>query len=480
MIRVTGIRRSALPAGIATMGFAFGCASGPARPGFDDVQVTAHERLGARVEWRQSSDDDRAAEHAVRDLLSHELTADAAVQIALLNNRRLQATYEDLGVTQAAVVQAGLLSNPVFSAAVSFPEGGGQSELAFGVAQSFLDVFLIPLRRRVAEAEFESARHDVAAAVIDLAAEARDAFIRHQADEELLALRRQVEETSALALEVMTGLHEAGNVRDVDLARQRVEREEAFLAADVAGLSATHSRERLNAIMGLWGSDTSWTISTRLPDATADHDWPDDVERVAIERSAALAAARARVIAAGERAGLADSTALLAAIDLGAHAEREDGHWEIGPEASLPIPLFDQGQARRAAARAELRRAMQRHAATAIEVRAAARAASDAVVRSARVASHHRVVVLPLRASIVEELQLEFNAMLIGVFDLIRARQETIEAAARSVEATRDYWLARSRLECILAGGSPDLRDRGERSATAPATAPASGGAGGH
>jgi len=477
-MRITRMTRRAPLAGLVTMGFLVGCASIPARPGFDDVRAAAGERLRARVEWRQSSDDDHAAEHAVRDLLSHELTADAAVQIALLNNRRLQATYEDLGVTQAAVVQAGLLSNPVFSAGVSFPEGGGQSELAFGVAQSFLDVFLTPLRRRVAEAEFESARHDVTAAVIDLAAEARDAFIRHQADEELLALRRQVEETSALAQEVMAGLHEAGNVRDVDLARQRVEREEAILAAEVAALSAARSRERLNAIMGLWGVDTAWTILPRLPDPPAAADQSDDVERMAIERSAALAAARARVIAAGELAGLTDSTALLTAIDLGAHAEREDGHWEIGPEVSLPIPLFDQGQARRAAARAELRREVQRHAAIAIEVRVAARAASDAVERSARVASHHRAVVLPLRASIVEELQLEFNAMQIGVFDLIRARQEAIEAAARSVEAKRDHWLARSRLECILAGGSPDVRDGNERSATA--TAPASGGAGGH
>ena len=51
----------------------------------------------------------------VAGLLGKPLTVDDAVQIALLNNRGLQAGFQELGITEAEVVQAGRLPNPGFS-----------------------------------------------------------------------------------------------------------------------------------------------------------------------------------------------------------------------------------------------------------------------------------------------------------------------------------------------------------------------------
>jgi outer membrane protein, heavy metal efflux system len=147
-----------------------GCASVPKDAGFDQVKVTAAQRTGARVHWNQGGPEDEAVAQSIQTMLQDTLTADEAVQIALLNNRRLQATYEGLGVAQANLVQAGLLRNPVFSAAVLFPSGGGSTKLSFGVAQDFLSIFLRPLRRQLAQAEFEAAKLGVTGAVIELAA----------------------------------------------------------------------------------------------------------------------------------------------------------------------------------------------------------------------------------------------------------------------------------------------------------------------
>jgi cobalt-zinc-cadmium efflux system outer membrane protein len=69
-------------------------------------------------------DETRAPCVRLRDLLSRELTVETAVQVALLNNKTLQATYEDLSVAQADLVQAGLLQNPVFRRHVAFPVAG--------------------------------------------------------------------------------------------------------------------------------------------------------------------------------------------------------------------------------------------------------------------------------------------------------------------------------------------------------------------
>ena len=105
--------------------FLSGCASAALDAGFDDVKTTVQERNGVAISWNNATELDRQAADQLGSLLNRPLTADDAVQIALLNNRDLQATYSDLGVAQADLVQAGLFSNPIFDAAVMFPLSGG-------------------------------------------------------------------------------------------------------------------------------------------------------------------------------------------------------------------------------------------------------------------------------------------------------------------------------------------------------------------
>jgi cobalt-zinc-cadmium efflux system outer membrane protein len=128
--------------------------------GFDDsggVRQTVAERTGMKVHWSNGSKEDAEAAAAVNDLLSHDLTADAAAQIALLNNHELQAIYEELNLAQADVVQAGLLRNPVFSGEVRFATDGGGTGVVLDVAQDFVSLLWMPLRKGRAEAAFEAA-----------------------------------------------------------------------------------------------------------------------------------------------------------------------------------------------------------------------------------------------------------------------------------------------------------------------------------
>ncbi|MCL4211285.1 MAG: TolC family protein [Phycisphaeraceae bacterium] len=470
--------RRIVPA-IVAIALTTSCAAPDARPGFENVQSTIGDRTDHGIHWRTGAAEDDAADARIAELLAAELEAPHAVQVALLNNRRLQALYEDLGVAQAMLVQAGLLRNPVFSAGAEFLEAGHGTNLAFGVAWSFLDVFAMPLRVRAAEASYEAAQADVAAAVIDHAARTHAAFIRAQAAEQSVELWKQVLLASEASLEFVTRLHRAGNVRDLDVAVEQAALEEARLRAAFAEAERRAAREQLNILMGTWGGQTEWRLALRLPDIPETESLPDDVERVAVERSLALAAGRLRVDAAAARAGLTDRTALLEFLEVGAEATRDEGEWEIGPEIELPIPLFDQGQARRAIASSNLRRAMHEHYATAVEVRAAARAARDRLSAAREIALHHRDVLVPLRRRIYRETLLDYNAMQIGAVQLIQVRQAEIDAGRRLIEALRDYWLARGEMDAILAGGSApgDLSANGSSMESG---APAGAAAGGH
>ena len=105
----------------ALLVFVSGCTTIAMNAGFDDVRGTVEERSASRIFWNSGTDLDKEAAEKVDSLLKTKLTADEAVQIALLNNRDLQAVYSDLGVAQADLVQAGLFNNPIFEAAFKFP-----------------------------------------------------------------------------------------------------------------------------------------------------------------------------------------------------------------------------------------------------------------------------------------------------------------------------------------------------------------------
>src|ERR1700675_34518 len=155
-----------------------GCATLRPHPGFTDVEKLVAERTAAKVEWRDGGPADAEVAERIKATLAKELTSDAAVQVALFNNRKLQAVYQSLGIAEADLVQAGLLPNPVLNADVRFGVGVSGTGADIGMVQEFLSVLQIPLRKRVAGAAFEAAKFEVARAVFDLASDVKSSFYR--------------------------------------------------------------------------------------------------------------------------------------------------------------------------------------------------------------------------------------------------------------------------------------------------------------
>jgi outer membrane protein, heavy metal efflux system len=431
-----------------------GCASVDLSAGFPEVSAAVEERSATKIMWNKGTELDKETEEKLRALRQKKLTADDAVQIAMLNNRDLQAIYTELGVAQADLVQAGLFRNPILDAAVLFPLSGVRPDLQFSVVIGFLDALYVPLRKRVATAQFEEAKLRVTGAVLDFAVHVRTAFYGHQANAQMLELRQSIVQALTASLEVSRRLHEAGNITDLDLARDRALAEASKLALRSAEVAARQSREQLNSLMGAWGEDTEWEIDGRLPDAPGESLPGSGIERTALTRSIDLSNARQRIIAAGQQFGYDRATALVPALDLGPGAEREEG-WKVGPVLSVPLPLFDQGQARVGRAVAELRRAQQEYYALAVRIRATARAVQERMRGAQDRALYYRDILLPLRERIVNEAQLQYNAMQIGIFQLLREREQQIETGVAYVEALREYWLARADLEQISSGRLP-------------------------
>jgi cobalt-zinc-cadmium efflux system outer membrane protein len=367
----------------------------------------------------------------------------------------LQATYEELGIAQADLVEAGLLKNPVFTFERRFP---GQAMEADLLAE-FIDLLLLPVRKHVAGAQFEAAKFRVAHEVLNLAGETRAAFYEYQGNQQLVDLRKTVADATARSAETALKLSQAGNIKNVDLANEQASHTDAMIAVGKAQSEAAKSREQLNKLMGVFGAQTNWSAADKLPELPGSDVATGEVESCAIRQRLDLAAARLDYIAIARGAGLLRVNAIIGERgEVGAHYEREaSGEYSIGPSVNVPLPLFNQGQTAIARGGAKLRQSQQRYLALATEIRSDVRGARDRMILARRQAEYIKSTALPTRTRVTEESQLEYNAMQMTPFQLLQAKQEEVKTGADYVEALKDYWVARAELEKAV-GGSLNCR----------------------
>jgi outer membrane protein TolC len=445
--------------GVTLVVSAMACVSSEA--GYQDVRRLTAERIQTDVRW-QEHESASTGRQQTQKLLARPLDAASAVQLALLNNQDLQAAFEELGVARARLVQALALPNPSVDAALRYQAGESDSpSIELGASLDLSALVFLPLLGGAAGAELDAAKVSVAGATLDLAFQARVAFYEYQAAAQILELRQTILVALRASFEAAEQLHHAGNVTDLDLANERALYEESRVAYTAAESALAGRREELSALMGVFGADAAWATEGRLPDvAPGDpqlEEWKDLEER-AIVRSLDLELGRRRFAAAAKGANVARARGWVPELRAGVSAERESdegAEWGVGPAISLELPLFYQGQGQTGVALANMRREQKAYASTAVRIRATARAAAARLQAAARNASYYKDVLLPLRQQITNETQLQFNAMNIGVFQLLQAKRDQMEAARAYVELLREYWTARATADQLLAGRLP-------------------------
>lgn len=436
-----------------------GCASVPKDAGFADVRQSVGERLGERVEWRRGDSEDAAVDAQVKAVLHEPLTMDAAVRVALLNNRSLQAEYEELGVAQSDLIQAGLLKNPVFG--WSRLEGGGMTQTTWGVELDFLGLLLASPQKKIENMRFEHAKLRVSQAVLRHATETRKTWLEAMAAEQDAAFLAQIAELTAAEAELGERQRQAGN-----LSRRDALRQQAFAAETAAALArvretAFAARERLNRLLGVWGADTDWKLPPRLPELPKAAPAFDGIEAYGLKQrlDVQMAQKEAEAMAAG--LNLTRDTRFINVLDLGVETEKATGERRItGPTLTLELPIFDQGQARVSKQEALYRQSEARLYALAVDARSEMRETYQRTATAYATARHARDRLVPLRRQIVEESTLHYNGMLIGVYELLADAREQIAAVQNHIAATRDFWTALADLQMAVGGRLPELENQ--------------------
>jgi cobalt-zinc-cadmium efflux system outer membrane protein len=430
-----------------------GCATVPRDAGFANVREAVADQTKQSVDW----DPERPVEipvsdDAVRPLLEEVLTADRAVQIALTNNRDLQATVEGLGLARADFLAASTIRNPILDGEIRFP-GSPENPFEIALTQSLIDLLQLRTRRAVGAAAFEAAKLRITGAIINFATEVRTDFFDVQAAQQILDRQRLITEAARLSAELAMRQHTSGNISDLDLENEQALYEQAKLDLARAELSALEARERLVMDLGLLDARTEIMLPEMF-DALPEIEAPvEELETAALSRRIDLRVAEYERDAALRVLPSAARSEVLDELSVGVHHEREpEGTSNTGPSVAIPIPIFNRGAARRQRAIATARQAQQHLAALTVNARSEVRTARERLLEARARTEYMRDVVVPRQQRILYLTQLEYNAMLRGVFQLIQAKQREASAQRELILAQRDYWVTRAELDAVMSG----------------------------
>ena len=463
-ISTGSIRRFALLTGVAVL--LGGCATFSADGGVGTAQTIAYTELNKDVVKITDDAVAGSAKARVDQLLKKPLSADSAVQIALLNNRGLQAAFNELGIAEAQMVAASLPPNPRFG--ISKLSGRFEVEIERQIVGSLFALATWPARADVARDRFQNAQLRAAEAVLKLAADTRKQYYRSVAANAQVGFYEQAKSSTDAATELFKRLGESGGINKLDQAREFAFDAELGAQLAQARLQQRQERERLVRQLGLWGNDLKFRMPSSLPSLPRLQS-AKAVEAEALRKRVDIQIARGELALLAKSLGLTQATRFVNDIDLLGRRTYDRGRSVLPDgdveretsrsrtlELEIEIPIFDFGQSKVALAEQTYMQAANRLAEKAVNVRSEAREAYVSYRGTYDIARQYINNVLPLRKIIQDEALLQYNGMLIDVTQLITDARGRILSNVAGINARRDAWIAHTDFKhALIGGGSP-------------------------
>ena len=287
-----------------------GCASISPDGGVSRVNELTQPRVGLAV--GKNNDDARAR---VQELLAQALSADSAVQIALLNNPRVQASLAELGIANADLAQAGTLRNPRFS--FGRISGAGSVEIDRSVLFDLGGLLTLPMRKAIEQRRFEQAQMQAALQVVRLAADTRRAWFDAVAAQQSFAFFEQAALAAQASAELAQQMAKVGNWNKLDEAREQVFHAEVEAQRVQARHNLFAKREALARAMGLSGAQLSFKLPERLPELPAQLSSARDIESLALQQRLDVKAATLETEFTARSLGLSRTTRYVNVLELG-------------------------------------------------------------------------------------------------------------------------------------------------------------------
>ncbi|UWU91542.1 TolC family protein [Bradyrhizobium sp. CB1015] len=455
-----------------------GCAAFSPDGGMTEVSDLTSRTMNKDVAFVRSAEGAAAVDARVRQLLSRTLSVDAAVQIALLNNKGLQAAYNELALAETELVEQSLPPNPVF--AVSRITGNGASEIERQVVGDILALATLPFRSEIARERFRGAQLRAALATLRHASDVRRAYVRAVAASEMVGLLTDAKATAESTAQLALKLGETGSLNKLDQAREQVFYAETTADLASARQAAGSAREKLARQMGLWDDGLDFRLPNRLPPLPGRPLALSMIEADAVAHRLDLQIARLELAALAKALNLTEATRFVTLLDIARISRRTQDpegppFRERGFDLQFQIPIFDGGEVRVRQATETYNLAFNRLTERAVNVRSEARDAYRVYRSTYDIAGHYQREIIPLRKIITEEMQLRFSSMQVDIFALLTEARQRLAALRGAIDARQRFFLAQADLQTAVNGGGLPAAV-GDNPTTVAAAAPAEGG----
>jgi outer membrane protein TolC len=451
------MRHATLLMVLAALGLT-GCAGFSKDGGFNTVSAATRVHMGKDVAWPRSSADRAEVDARVAQLLAHALSVEDAVQIALLNNRALQAEFQELGIAEAEMVQAGRLPNPRFD--LRHAAAAGQYDIEETLSFNVLALLTMPYVHGIAQQRFAQTQDSVVLIVARLATDTREAFYAAVAARQSLGYLQKVRTAADTGAELARRMVAAGNWNRLDEAREQVFFKAAQRSLARAQLAEASATERLMRLLGAapqQPAPAGLQLAASLPELPQGLEDLPDIEQAVLQNRLDLRLMRMRLDELKDELKLTKSTRFVNVLDLGATRVRQgprEQPYEHGYALALEVPIFDSGAARVRKSEAIYAQAVDRFAQAALEARSQIRLAYANYRTAFDIARQQRDDVLPLRQTIAQQNLLRYNASQIGIFELLSDAREQAASVDDYIASMRDFWIAKSQLDAALLGNA--------------------------
>lgn len=420
----------------------------PADDGF--VSSIVDQRLQKYVEWQNPCSPDDEILFRINELLQSELTIESAVQIALLNNPDVQAAFEDIGISRADFIQAGLLQNPSFVGLIDFPISKGGTNNEFTLLQSILEFWLIPFREKIASIEWEQAKLRTANTILDLAFDVQETYYRWQSELYTIQILTPILEGALGASGLAESQRNAGNISEFEFQTRINDYFLESLELSASQSEAIRLREKLNKLLGLM-CNTPLHISRKLPDMPREDPDLNCLEDIALSQRLDLEIARWEVEHVATTFGIKDWW-VYTVPKVGADYQTDTtGVRTLGPSFSFDIPIFNYGQAERERLRALFKQSIDKLYSKEIDVLTSVRAAKDLLAVRRKIVSAYHQELLGLNEEVILS-ERYYNYMALSIYTFLKSKSDQLIMEISYNKMLRDYWIARVDLDRSLGG----------------------------
>lgn len=428
-----------------------GCATFSQDGGFDGVRKTAEKYIKQEVIWSKTEDEKGKVAERVKGLLSQRLNVEQAVQIAIFNNKGLQAEFYNLGISESDLVQAGRLPNPRFS--MLYARNDGDYNIEQALTFNIFSLLTMPKMQEIQRQRFVQTQKRTAIEIIKIANRTRAAYFNAVAATEQLRYSELVKESAEASAELARRMVKAGNFNKLQQAREQSFYADAALDYANATNKQVSANEALSRLLGVPADQLK--LEERLPDLPKSFTELQPFEKAAFEQRLDLQTIRLETDALAKRLGLIRTTRFINVLEIGPARVLEGRRGEPykkGVELSFELPIFDWGTARVARAESIYMQSVNRATQVAINAQSEIRQAYNTYRTNYDVTKHIRDEIVPLRKKILQENQLRYNSMLTSPFELFGDARAQVVSVQNYIESLRAFWVADSTLQMTLIG----------------------------